>query len=87
MNLELDAVNLGTAVFNKFREKFGEDSILDVDSQKFANEYDITIRVSSKTDDIREYSYQLEDELDEKGVNAIIIVKEKGKERQAAIAK
>lgn len=79
MNLEFDAVSLGTSVREKFREKFGEDSVLDVLSQKFANEYDITIRVNEKTSDIRKYSYQLEDELEEKGVNAIIIVKEKGK--------
>jgi len=77
MNLEFDASSLGTFVREKFGEKFGEDSVLDVDSQKFASEYDITIRVPEKTDDIREYSYQLEDELEEKGVNAIIIVKEK----------
>lgn len=81
MNLEFDASSLGTSVREKFGEKFGEDSVLDVDSQKFASEYDITIRVLEKTDDIRKYSYQLEDELEGKGVNAIIIVKEKGKDK------
>lgn len=81
MKKEFDASSLSTSVREKFREKFGEDSVLDVSSQKFANEYDITIRVPEKTDDIRKYSYQLEDELEEKGVNAIIIVKEKGKDK------
>ena len=71
--IEVDHWALGQFVLERFQEKFGTEQILDVDSKKYPGEYNVVVRVKEETPEIRDFSLELIDELQEKGVNVIII--------------
>ena len=71
--IEVDHWALGQFVLERFQVKFGAEQILDVDSKKYPGEYDVVVRVKEETPEIRDFSLELIDELQEKGVNVIII--------------
>lgn len=71
--IEVDHWALGQFVLERFQEKFGTEQILDVHSKKYPGEYDVVVRVKEETPEIRGFSLELIDELQEKGVNVIII--------------
>ena len=71
--IEVDPWALGQFVLERFQEKFGKEQILDVSSRKYPGEYNVRVKVKEKTVEIRDYSLELIDELQEKGVNGIVI--------------
>ncbi len=71
--IEVDHWALGQFVLERFQEKFGLEQILNVDSQKYPGEYNVVVLVKEETPEIRDFSLALIDEIQEKGVNAIII--------------
>ena len=73
--IEVDHWALGQFVLERFQEKFGAEQILDVDSKKYPGEYDVVVQVKEKTTEIRDFSLELIDELQEKGGNVIIVAR------------
>ena len=71
--IEVDHWALGQFVLERFHEKFGLEQILGVDSQKYPGEYDVVVQVKEETPEIQDFALELIDEIQEKGVNVLII--------------
>jgi hypothetical protein len=75
--IEVDEYALGQFVLEKFVERFGPEQIVGADTNSSYSSYDVIIIAKEKTEELRDFGFQLSDELSEKGVSVSILVRAK----------
>ena len=73
--IEVDEYALGQFVLEKFLEQFGPDRIVGADTNSSYGSYDVIIIVKEKTEELRDFGFQLSDELYEKQISVSILVR------------
>jgi hypothetical protein len=75
VRVEVDHWVLGQFILERFEDEFGTEQILGVDPESYPGEYFVDVNVKNTTPEILEFSDKLEEELQEKGINVVIMSK------------
>lgn len=74
--IEVDEYALGRFVLEKFVERFGAEQILGADTNRYSDgEYGVIIIAKEETEELRDFAFQLSDELYEKGISVSIPIR------------
>jgi hypothetical protein len=66
---------LGQFVLEKFVERFGSERILGADTNAYYGEYSVIIIANEETEELRDFAFQLSNELYEKGISVSIPIR------------